>query len=87
MVRSNWRRDDENLWLDVTVPGNAIAKVSVPTMGWAKATVSEGGKCIWKNGAFVEGVAGIWGAAGDAQSLTFDVGGGAYNFHATAGGS
>jgi alpha-L-rhamnosidase len=69
--------------MDVTIPANTTAKVSVPTMGLGNVGVTESGKAVWKDGSYVGGVAGISAGSGTADYVTFDAGSGSYSFHLT----
>jgi len=82
IVSSNWKKTDATLVLEVTIPANATAQVSVPVIGLKNATITitEGGKMVWKDGAYVNGVVGITGGKQDADYVTFDVGSGQYRF-------
>ena len=80
MVSSGWKRTDDSVALDVSVPVNSEAKVSVPKAGLQGVTVEEGGEVIWRNGSYVSGVAGITGGSEGAEYVTFDVGSGSYSF-------
>ena len=59
VIRSGWKKDGNGLTLDVTIPAGARAKVSVPAIGLKNAMITEGGTVVWKDGAYVKGVAGI----------------------------
>ena len=83
MIASGWKKDGNALTLDVTIPTGARAKVNVPTMGLKNVGVAEGGKTVWKNGAYVAGVAGISGASQSADCVAFDIGSGSYCFKLT----
>ncbi|MEI8042905.1 MAG: alpha-L-rhamnosidase C-terminal domain-containing protein, partial [Verrucomicrobiota bacterium] len=80
IVSSGWKKTGNSLVLDVTIPANITAQVSVPEIGLKNATVTEGGKAVWKAGAYVKGVVGISGARQEADYVTFDVGSGEYRF-------
>ena len=80
VVSSGWKKEGKSLVLEVILPANSQAKVSVPKIGLQNVTVTEGGKVVWKDGSYVSGVAGITGAAQDADHVTFDVGSGEYCF-------
>ncbi len=80
MVSSGWKRTDDSVALDVSVPVNSEAKVSVPKAGLQSVTVEEGGEVIWRNGSYVGGVAGITGGSEKAECVVFDVGSGSYSF-------
>ena len=77
----HWRRDGRSLAMEVTIPANTTAKVSVPTMGSENVSVAESGKAVWKDGSYVSGVAGITGGSRTADYVTFDVGSGIYSFY------
>jgi alpha-L-rhamnosidase len=74
--------------LNVSLPANVAGTVSVPVAGLAAVTVTEGGAPVWRGGAFVPGVAGVYGAALDGAYVTFEVGSGEFAFAAApaAGG-
>lgn len=74
-ITSAWKIEGENFVLEVEVPANATALVSIPT-GDA-ASVTEGGQAL--------DAAGIEVAAKDAASVTCRVGSGKYVFQARAG--
>jgi len=80
VVSASWKREGASLVLDVALPANSQAKVSVPRIGLRNPTVTEGGKVVWRGGRYVRGVAGITGAGQDADHVTFDVGSGEYGF-------
>lgn len=79
-VKSSWTKHGNGLHLDVTIPVNSQAKVSVPRMGLENVTIKEGGKTIWKDGSYIGDVAGITGGGEDARYVTFSVGSGSYSF-------
>jgi alpha-L-rhamnosidase len=80
IISSRWNKTDASLTLEVTIPANATAKVSVPTLGLKEFAITEGGKAIWQNDSYVRGVVGITGASRDVDWVTFDVGSGSYCF-------
>ena len=82
IISSSWKKTDNSLNLDVTIPVNATASVSVPLIGLKNATITEGGIVVWKDGTYVEGVAGITGGKPEAGYITFDTGSGEYRFEA-----
>jgi alpha-L-rhamnosidase len=79
-AKSSWTKYGNGLHLDVTIPVNSQAKVSVPKMGLEHVTIKESQKIIWKDGSYVGGAAGISGGSEDAWYVTFDVGSGSYSF-------
>jgi len=80
IISSSWKNTDASLTLEVTIPANATAQVSVPTLGLNEFAITEGGKTVWKNASYVSGVAGVNGAGRDGDWVTFDVGSGRYCF-------
>lgn len=80
MVTSAWRKTDTGIELDVEIPPNSTAQVSVPRCGRRKVDVSEGSRVVWRDGAYVEGAAGITAAVECDAFVTFDVGSGSYCF-------
>ena len=80
MVSSSWQKTVDGIELAVEIPVNARAKVSVPKLGRSKVMVSEGGSPVWRDGAFVPGVAGVTGATESDESVTFYAGSGSYRF-------
>ncbi|GAH50233.1 unnamed protein product, partial [marine sediment metagenome] len=83
IISSSWNRTDDSLTLEVAIPVNSVAKVSVPKIGLQNITVTEGGRIVYKAGRFVKGVAGIIAAEGNDNYVTFDVGSGSYSFRLT----
>ena len=80
MVSSSWNKTDDSLILEVTIPVNSVAKVSVPKIGLRNIEVTESDKTIWKNGKFIRGAFGITNGTETAEYVTFDVGSGSYRF-------
>ena len=83
VVSSHWKKQGKSLVLNVALPVNSQAKVSVPKSGLGNVTITEGGKNVWTGDTYVEGVAGITGGRQDAEYVTFDVGSGNYSFTLT----
>ena len=68
----------------VTIPVGTAATVVIPALVKpASATVTEGGKPVWKNNAFVSGVAGVTSGAAVGGAISLEVGSGTYAFSAT----
>ena len=82
IISSSWKKTDNSLILDVTIPVNTTASLSVPVMGSKNITITEGGKVVWKDGAYIRGVEGITGGRQETGYVTFDTGSGEYNFKA-----
>ena len=79
-IASSWWRTGNGIILQVTVPPNATARVSVPKIGIAKVLVKESRSAVWENGKYIDGVDGITGGSESDDYVTFDVGAGAYKF-------
>ena len=75
-----WQRDAGTFAMQVTVPVNTTAQVSVPKVGLGGVTVSEGGETIWEAGVFRPRVAGISAGEDRGDAVTFAVGSGSYAF-------
>ncbi len=76
IISSGWKKTENSFTQDVTIPVNATAKLSVPVMELKNPTITEGGKVVWKDGTYVEGVAGITGGKQEAGYVTIDTGSG-----------
>ncbi len=64
--------------LEVTISDNSQAMVSVPKIGLKNIAVKAGGKTIWQDSSYVEGVVGITGGRESANYVTIDVGSGSH---------
>jgi len=80
IVSSNWKKKDGSLILEVTLPANSRALVSVPKIGLSDVTIKEHNTTLWQEGAYVEGVAGITGGIESTDYVTFEAGSGTYKF-------
>ena len=80
MVSSSWIKRRSSLILNVTLPFNSQAKVYIPKMKLEKIIVKEGKKPIWRNGSYLESIAGITGGSEDDEYVTFNIGSGSYSF-------
>ena len=78
IISSNWKRTKNSFVLEIEIPVNSTAKVSVPTLGLNAFAITEGGKAVWKNNSYIDGVAGIAAARQHADGVTFDIGSGRY---------
>ena len=79
-VAVDWQRDNSSLTMQVSLPVNSQARVFMPTMGFDRAAISEGGTCIWKRGSYRGGAAGISSGRLCDGYVTLDVDSGAYDF-------
>ena len=92
LISSSWQRTGDTLVLEVVIPANSQAKVSIPTLKLSDVVVKESDIVIFKDGGFsisVDGVEGVTGvtAASDlsercehAQFVELFVGSGSYSF-------
>jgi alpha-L-rhamnosidase len=83
MISSSWKKNGHWLTLDITLPVNTQAKVSVPKIKLSNLTIKESGKTIWENDSYLGGIAGITGGSQNDERVTFDVGSGSYFFEAS----
>ncbi|MXZ20744.1 MAG: Bacterial alpha-L-rhamnosidase [Caldilineaceae bacterium SB0665_bin_25] len=79
-VASAWQREKGTFALQVSVPVNTTAEVSVPKMGPGSVAIREGGKTVWEEGVYKPGVAGIEAGQEEGDAITFQVGSGSYSF-------
>lgn len=79
-IRSAWRREGDALRLDITIPANTTARVCVPTLGRANATVTEGGKPVAAGRASATAVPGIRFVEATTGAAVFDIAAGQYAF-------
>ncbi len=80
MVSSSWEKTDDVLTLQVSIPVNSQAKVSMPKMGLGNVTVKESSKTIFQDGSYIGGARGITSASESTQYITFNLGSGSYSF-------
>jgi uncharacterized protein GlcG (DUF336 family) len=74
------------LVVNVTIPANTSATVSLPGSGTGPVMITEGGKPLWSDGAYVGGVAGISGASEKRERIDVALGSGTYSFSVIGGG-
>ncbi len=82
-LSSHWRRTDKSISLEVTIPVNSRARISLPTLGLNNISVSENGIAIWQDNAYVEGPDGLTSASARAGYIDVNVGSGTYHFELT----
>lgn len=87
-VSTSWTRTGSTEFnLNVTVPANSTAVISIPTLGSKTPKISEGGTVIY-DGEFISGVNGIESLESTADNrVAFNVGSGNYSFVMTTDGS
>ena len=82
-LSSHWRRTDQSISLEVTIPVNSRARVSLPTLGLSNISVSENGNTIWQDNAYHSGPDGVTSASPRAGYIDVNVGSGTYHFELT----
>ena len=80
MLSSMWERSGDSLRMEIRIPVNSTARVSVPKMGMKNVTVIENHDIIWKKGSFVDTGKGISGGTESENYVTFNIGSGFYDF-------
>lgn len=68
--------------LTVTVPANTTAEVHLPKLGLRNASLTEGGRTLWRDG-LVPGFPGITSARERPEEFVLEVGSGTYRFAVT----
>ena len=80
-----WEKIGGALVMDVTIPANTAATVSLPGSGTGPFTIQESGTTVWSGGAYISGVAGLSGASLNGSRVEVQVGSGTYRFRVTGG--
>jgi len=81
LIRSEWKRTDMGLTLNVTIPANTTAEVHVPTLGLKQIAVTESGKAILASeGGVAHKLPGVEFSRLEPDAAVFDVGAGTYRF-------
>jgi len=80
-VTSSWTHEPGVIALQVDVPVNSTASVSIPEDNeMTEVTVHEGDRTVWENGHFVEGTPGFTAGKMEDRRVSFEVGSGHYDF-------
>ncbi len=82
---SSWRRTEDSLELDVTVPVGSTAEIHIPKLHVDDPVVADGTDVLWREGAAVPGVAGISDAKSTATEIVVEAGSGQYRFRMCPG--
>ena len=82
-IESSWKQDGGSLTLNVAVPANSTATVSIPVSKYADASVTESGNKIWENNKYIPGSEGISEATLNGEFLNIKTGSGRYDFTVT----
>jgi hypothetical protein len=75
-----WSRQDGGVRVEAVVPVGSEADVVIPGFKLRHVRVTEGGRTLWENGAYVPGVPGVAAAAGKDGAVRVKVGSGRYAF-------
>jgi len=82
-IESNWQQLEDSFILNVRIPANTSATVSIPVIDYKNISVSENNRKVWDNNTFIEGIPGITGGQIDGNFLNFSIGSGKYDFTVT----
>ncbi len=83
-VTSSWSHEPGVITLQVDVPVNSTASVSIPKdLEMTDITVHEGEHTVWEKGHFVEGTPGVSSGKLEGERVIFEVGSGHYDFRLT----
>jgi alpha-L-rhamnosidase len=83
-ILAAWKRGPDGLEMEVEIPVNSRARLSIPTLGLGGIVISENGQKVWDFGTYVPGVEGVLaGKAGEGDYVTLTLGSGAYRFRLT----
>jgi len=79
-VSSRWEREDNALFLTVTLPANSRGIVGIPTLGLSDVRVTEGGTVIWEDNQAAGSVSGLQSIRAGEETIDTSVGSGTYQF-------
>ena len=79
-ISSSWKLDNGIFKLDVEIPVNAEARISIPKLGMENVTKFESGKTVWLDQTYTKGIEGVVDGVEDIEYITFKVGSGNYSF-------
>ena len=83
-VTSTWSHEPGVITLQVDVPVNATASVSLPREDeMTGVVIREGDRTVWEKGHFVAGTPGVTAGKLEGQRVVFEVGSGRYAFRVT----
>jgi len=83
LLSSSWKRQEDSLTLEVTIPSNSRALIRIPKLGMKKIKVTESKNLIWQDGRYLAGAEGITAGQESSEFVSFQVGSGTYTFHLT----
>ncbi len=79
-VSSSWRRTENSLRLEVSIPVGSEAEIVIPKLGLSEIEISESGRPVWKGNAYQPGAPGLAGARQTNRAVVFQAGSGRYVF-------
>ena len=83
-VTSSWTHEPGVITLQVDVPVNSTASISIPQDDeMTGITIHEGDRSVWEKGHFVEGTPGVTAGKVEGNRVIFEVGSGHYAFRVT----
>eukprot|EP00054_Salpingoeca_dolichothecata_P020027 m.125506 g.125506 ORF g.125506 m.125506 type:complete len:844 (-) comp23469_c0_seq1:163-2694(-) len=86
-VRVSWQQQATYYRLSVEIPSSGVANISMPIhlVHYANATITEGSRVVWKDGAFVEGDPGVMTGVVEpaSKAVVFQVVAGTFDFLAS----
>jgi alpha-L-rhamnosidase len=83
-VTSSWTHEPGVITLQVDIPVDTTATVSIPQEDeMTEITVHEGNRTVWENGRFVDGTPGVSVGKFENKRVIFEVGSGHYDFRLT----
>lgn len=79
-IESDWQQNAGSFRLNVVIPANTSASISIPMFNYSNVVVIESDKKIWGNSTFIKGIPGIFDGSVDGNLLNFRIGSGKYEF-------
>ena len=79
-ISSSWEILNNMFNLDVEIPVNTNAQISIPKLGKKSISITEGEKTIWSNNEYKNGGQGVIQGIDGCLFITFTVGSGNYSF-------
>lgn len=82
-ISSSWESDGGTFKLNIEIPANSVAQVSIPKLGKNQIVISESGSTVWSSNKLSKGIEGVTDGADDGDYITLSVGSGTYSFQAS----
>ena len=80
IIYSEWRRNGNELTLNITIPCNCESKIYIPLLGTKETNITESNNFLVKNGKFTANSSGIIYSGIESDYAVFEVGSGSYKF-------